>query len=69
MNTLPLLLYNRVSVLLGTCVRQSASNLIDGRNFLDRNVLEQAGFNYIGIGRAASPTQPNISESKLVTTL
>jgi hypothetical protein len=47
----------------------NSPNLIDGRNFLERNVLEQAGFNYIGIGRAASPTQPNISESKLVTTI
>ncbi|MGL4882282.1 MAG: hypothetical protein ACRC8K_14640 [Waterburya sp.] len=44
-------------------------NLIDGRNFLDRTVLEQAGFNYIGIGRAASTTQSNISESNFVTTL
>ncbi|NJO98760.1 MAG: UDP-glucose/GDP-mannose dehydrogenase family protein [Pleurocapsa sp. CRU_1_2] len=43
--------------------------IIDGRNFLDHNVLEQAGFNYIGIGRAASPTQPNMVEPKLVTTL
>jgi UDPglucose 6-dehydrogenase len=49
--------------------KMNSPNLIDGRNFLEPNVLEQAGFNYIGIGRAASPTQPNISESKLVTTL
>lgn len=45
----------------------NSPNLIDGRNFLDRNILEQAGFNYIGIGRAASTTQSNILESKLVT--
>ncbi|WP_158260744.1 hypothetical protein [Pleurocapsa sp. CCALA 161] len=45
----------------------NSPNLIDGRNFLDRNVLEQAGFYYIGIGRAANTTQSNILESKLVT--
>ena len=26
--------------------------MIDGRNFLDRNVVEKAGFAYIGIGRS-----------------
>ncbi|NEO67924.1 MAG: UDP-glucose 6-dehydrogenase, partial [Moorea sp. SIO4G2] len=25
--------------------------IIDGRNFLDRNQLERAGFSYLGIGR------------------
>ncbi|HEY9615390.1 MAG TPA: UDP-glucose/GDP-mannose dehydrogenase family protein, partial [Microcoleaceae cyanobacterium] len=25
--------------------------MIDGRNFLDQDVLEQAGFRYVGIGR------------------
>jgi UDPglucose 6-dehydrogenase len=25
--------------------------MIDGRNFLDRNSIEQAGFRYVGIGR------------------
>ncbi len=49
--------------------KMNTPNLIDGRNFLDRNVLEQAGFNYIGIGRAASTTQANIVEPRLVTTL
>ena len=47
--------------------KMNTPNLIDGRNFLERNVLEEAGFNYIGIGRAASTTQSNILESKLVT--
>jgi UDPglucose 6-dehydrogenase len=25
--------------------------MIDGRNFLDRKALEQAGFRYVGVGR------------------
>jgi UDPglucose 6-dehydrogenase len=25
--------------------------IIDGRNFLDRKALEEAGFHYVGIGR------------------
>ncbi|MGL5795887.1 MAG: UDP-glucose dehydrogenase family protein, partial [Waterburya sp.] len=49
--------------------KMNTPNLIDGRNFLERTVLEQAGFNYIGIGRAASTTQSNILEPNLITAL
>lgn len=41
--------------------------IIDGRNFLDRTILEQAGFNYHGIGRSAGITQLNIAEANLAT--
>lgn len=37
--------YNKMASLMHTPV------LIDGRNFLDQQVLEQAGFRYVGIGR------------------
>ncbi|HYH58106.1 MAG TPA: UDP-glucose/GDP-mannose dehydrogenase family protein [Thermoleophilaceae bacterium] len=30
--------------------------VVDGRNFLDRELLEQAGFTYEGVGRAQSPS-------------
>lgn len=47
--------------------KMNTPNLIDGRNFLDRTILEQAGFNYHGIGRSAGITQSNIAESNLAT--
>jgi UDPglucose 6-dehydrogenase len=38
--------------------RMSRSLLIDGRNFLDPNLLRSAGFEYEGIGRAIESTVP-----------
>jgi hypothetical protein len=32
--------------------------VVDGRNFLDRTALFEAGFTYEGVGRATPATEP-----------
>ena len=38
--------------------------LLDGRNFLDPDEVQRAGFKYIGIGRAVEPAKPQLRIAK-----